>query len=168
LKKQILGLPANAKYNGFTSCPLILDNNDVLLAEFRYGLEPDETFTKWGLDQSEPRKIFYQMSASFGVWRRFVLTSAARGQLLPLGVLQPDAAGDVVWPPRLLPASAGVGGCAIGVGTLQIWNPSFFMQRACSWTRSRQCVSLASGPNLRKQSSRLCLVSGQAQQLVRE
>jgi hypothetical protein len=66
LKKQILGLPANAKYNGFTSCPLILDNNDVLLAEFRYGLEPDETFTKWGLDQSEPRKIFYQMSASSG------------------------------------------------------------------------------------------------------
>lgn len=48
--------PNFLKYNGYTSCPLFVGNNKVLLAEFKYNGELDETFP-WL--QKKPRKIFY-------------------------------------------------------------------------------------------------------------
>jgi len=60
LHKAVHKTQLTAEYTGYTSCPLILDNSDVLLAEFKYGLVPDETFSSIpGLDQSIPNKVSY-------------------------------------------------------------------------------------------------------------
>lgn len=32
------------KYDGYTSCPLLIGDEKVVLAEFKYGAEVDETF----------------------------------------------------------------------------------------------------------------------------
>jgi NADPH-dependent 2,4-dienoyl-CoA reductase/sulfur reductase-like enzyme len=66
------GKVSNAKYDGYTSCPvsalvLVLDVHDVkitqlltgynqlMLAEFKYGLEPKETFAQF-FDQAKPNR----------------------------------------------------------------------------------------------------------------
>lgn len=47
---------ANAKYNGYGSCPLFVGDNKLMLAEFKYGGVPCETFTT---KQDVPLKSFY-------------------------------------------------------------------------------------------------------------
>ncbi|KAJ3834611.1 sulfide-quinone oxidoreductase [Lentinula raphanica] len=49
----------SAKYDGYTSCPLLTGYGELLLAEFKYGLEPKETFP-W-MDQSKPNRFFYHL-----------------------------------------------------------------------------------------------------------
>ncbi|KAH7871893.1 FAD/NAD-P-binding domain-containing protein [Lentinula edodes] len=53
------GKVSTAKYDGYTSCPLLTGYGELLLAEFKYGLEPKETFP-W-MDQSKPNRFFYHL-----------------------------------------------------------------------------------------------------------
>lgn len=63
------GKSPEAIYDGYTSCPLLTEYGKVLLAEFKYGGEPKETFAKWfGIDQIEPRKEFYYLKKDFFPW----------------------------------------------------------------------------------------------------
>lgn len=58
LVSSILGRPLSAKYDGYTSCPLIVGYNQLVLAEFKYDGVVSETFP-W--DQSKPSMIGYYM-----------------------------------------------------------------------------------------------------------
>ncbi|THV51645.1 hypothetical protein BGAL_0103g00040 [Botrytis galanthina] len=56
-------------YDGYTSCPLLTEYGKVLLAEFKYGGVPKETFNKWfGIDQAIPRTEFYYLKKNFFPW----------------------------------------------------------------------------------------------------
>lgn len=48
----------NVGYFGYTSCPIFTGKNQLLLAEFKYDLELDETF---GSFQRSPNSFFYQL-----------------------------------------------------------------------------------------------------------
>ncbi|KAF5358208.1 hypothetical protein D9756_001607 [Leucocoprinus leucothites] len=52
------GQVSNARYDGYTSCPLLTGYGELLLAEFKYGLEPKETFNAF-VDQAKSRQVFY-------------------------------------------------------------------------------------------------------------
>ena len=52
----IQGKPMRASYNGYTSCPLVTGFGKLVLAEFDYDLEPQETFP---FDQSVERRSMY-------------------------------------------------------------------------------------------------------------
>jgi len=59
----------SAAYDGYTSCPLVTEYGKVLLAEFKYGGEPKETFKSWfGIDQATPRRAFYHLKKDFFPW----------------------------------------------------------------------------------------------------
>ncbi|KAF7562259.1 hypothetical protein G7046_g1853 [Stylonectria norvegica] len=63
------GKDAEATYDGYTSCPLVTENGKVLLAEFKYGGVPKETFNAWfGIDQAIPRRAFYYLKKDFFPW----------------------------------------------------------------------------------------------------
>lgn len=63
------GQQPDAAYDGYTSCPLLTEYGKVLLAEFKYGGEPKETFDDWlGIDQVEPRRAFYHLKKDFFPW----------------------------------------------------------------------------------------------------
>jgi len=56
-------------YDGYTSCPLLTEYGKVLLAEFKYGPEPKETFGRLlGIDQATPRRAFYHLKKDFFPW----------------------------------------------------------------------------------------------------
>lgn len=58
-----------ASYDGYTSCPLLTGENKVMLAEFKYGGVPHETFGKMlGIDQGVPRKAFFYLKKDFFPW----------------------------------------------------------------------------------------------------
>ncbi|KAF2848291.1 sulfide-quinone oxidoreductase-like protein [Plenodomus tracheiphilus IPT5] len=58
-----------ASYDGYTSCPLLTGENKVMLAEFKYGGVPKETFGKmFGIDQGVPRKAFFYLKKDFFPW----------------------------------------------------------------------------------------------------
>lgn len=57
----------SATYNGYTSCPLLTEYGKVMLAEFKYGGEPYETFGRF-VDQGEPRRAFYHLKKDFFPW----------------------------------------------------------------------------------------------------
>ncbi len=50
------GKPLSAKYSGYTSCPLVTGYSSLIMAEFGYDLEPDETFP---FDQNKERYSMY-------------------------------------------------------------------------------------------------------------
>jgi sulfide:quinone oxidoreductase len=53
LQASMRGKPLSAKYNGYTSCPpLVTGIGKLVLAEFNYNKEPDESFP---VDQSKER-----------------------------------------------------------------------------------------------------------------
>ncbi|KAH9214628.1 hypothetical protein DL95DRAFT_389343 [Leptodontidium sp. 2 PMI_412] len=63
------GKDPQALYDGYTSCPLLTEYGKVLLAEFKYGGEPKETFNSWfGIDQAVPRRAFYHLKKDFFPW----------------------------------------------------------------------------------------------------
>lgn len=65
--KADAALPAS--YDGYTSCPLLTGESKVLLAEFKYGGVPKESFAKWiGWDQGVPRRAFYYLKKDFFPW----------------------------------------------------------------------------------------------------
>ncbi|NP_001080871.2 sulfide quinone reductase-like [Xenopus laevis] len=51
---------SSAKYDGYTSCPLVTGYRKVILAEFDYSLQPLETFP---IDQGKERRTMYHMKA---------------------------------------------------------------------------------------------------------
>ncbi|KAK1750422.1 putative Sulfide:quinone oxidoreductase mitochondrial precursor [Echria macrotheca] len=55
-------------YDGYTSCPLLTEYGKVLLAEFKYGGEPKETFGGILGDQATPRRAFYHLKKDFFPW----------------------------------------------------------------------------------------------------
>ncbi|KAI0082703.1 FAD/NAD(P)-binding domain-containing protein [Panus rudis PR-1116 ss-1] len=55
------GKISGARYDGYTSCPLLTGYGQLLLAEFKYGGEPKETFASILGDQATPRKLFYYL-----------------------------------------------------------------------------------------------------------
>lgn len=69
LTRALDGLGPDASYDGYTSCPLLTEYGKVLLAEFKYGGEPKETFGSWlGIDQAVPRRAFYHLKKDFFPW----------------------------------------------------------------------------------------------------
>ena len=50
------GMPLPARYNGYTSCPLITGYGKLVMAEFDYDLKPQETLP---FDQSKERLSMY-------------------------------------------------------------------------------------------------------------
>lgn len=69
LLRAMDGKEAQAVYDGYTSCPLLTEYGKVLLAEFKYGPEPKETFANlFGIDQGEPRRAFYHLKKDFFPW----------------------------------------------------------------------------------------------------
>ncbi|KAI6784050.1 Sulfide:quinone oxidoreductase-like protein [Emericellopsis cladophorae] len=63
------GKPVENGYDGYTSCPLLTEYGKVLLAEFKYGGVPKETFGDvFGIDQAEPRRSFYHLKKDFFPW----------------------------------------------------------------------------------------------------
>ncbi|KAL0937083.1 Sulfide:quinone oxidoreductase, mitochondrial [Colletotrichum truncatum] len=63
------GKAPEPKYDGYTSCPLTTEYGKVLLAEFKYGGVPKETFGDLiGFDQAVPRRAFYHLKKDFFPW----------------------------------------------------------------------------------------------------
>jgi sulfide:quinone oxidoreductase len=60
LLASIQGQPLVAKYNGYTSCPLVTGYGKLVLAEFDYEGKPQETFP---FDQSKERLSMYLLKA---------------------------------------------------------------------------------------------------------
>lgn len=52
LKAAMQGQPLTARYNGYTSCPVVTGIGKLVLAEFDYQKQPDESFP---IDQSQER-----------------------------------------------------------------------------------------------------------------
>ncbi|EEY16677.1 Sulfide:quinone oxidoreductase [Verticillium alfalfae VaMs.102] len=66
------GKAPDAIYDGYTSCPLTTEYGKVLLAEFKYGGQPKETFGDLiGFDQAIPRRAFYHLKKDFFPWVYF-------------------------------------------------------------------------------------------------
>lgn len=62
LKSAIAGKPLTAKYNGYTSCPLVTGYGKLVLAEFDYDKHPNETFP---FDQSKERWSMWVLKKYF-------------------------------------------------------------------------------------------------------
>jgi sulfide:quinone oxidoreductase len=62
------GKEPKTTYDGYTSCPLLTGYGKVLLAEFKYGGVPKETFGWLGIDQATPRRAFYHLKKDFFPW----------------------------------------------------------------------------------------------------
>jgi len=56
------GKEMTAQYNGYTSCPLVTGYNKLVLAEFDYDKNPEESFP---IDQSKERMSMYIMKKDF-------------------------------------------------------------------------------------------------------
>jgi sulfide:quinone oxidoreductase len=52
LRAAMQGQPLTARYNGYTSCPVVTGIGKLVLAEFDYQKQPDESFP---IDQSQER-----------------------------------------------------------------------------------------------------------------
>jgi NADPH-dependent 2,4-dienoyl-CoA reductase/sulfur reductase-like enzyme len=68
LLQSMKGKELDATYDGYTSCPLLTEYGKVMLAEFKYGGVPKETFRKLGIDQATPRRAFYHLKKDFFPW----------------------------------------------------------------------------------------------------
>ena len=69
LLQTMEGKEPESVYDGYTSCPLLTEYGKVMLAEFKYGGEPKETFNNWfGIDQGTPRRSFYHLKKDFFPW----------------------------------------------------------------------------------------------------
>ncbi|KAL2256382.1 hypothetical protein VTK26DRAFT_1755 [Humicola hyalothermophila] len=71
------GKDVQGGYDGYTSCPLLTEYGKVMLAEFKYGGVPKETFATLGLDQATPRRAFYHLKKDFFPWVYY--TSMVKG-----------------------------------------------------------------------------------------
>jgi sulfide:quinone oxidoreductase len=82
LLSSLEGKGPKLEYDGYTSCPLTTEYGKVLLAEFKYGSVPKETFGNMlGIDQAVPRRAFYYMKKDFFPWvyKRFMVKGTWAG-----------------------------------------------------------------------------------------
>ena len=56
-KNQELG----GEYHGYASCPLVVSNKAMLLAEFDYSLEMTPSFPTWMFDPAKPHRPYWQL-----------------------------------------------------------------------------------------------------------
>ncbi|KAK3402378.1 hypothetical protein B0T20DRAFT_137986 [Sordaria brevicollis] len=73
LLRTLEGKEVVGEYDGYTSCPLVTQYGKVMLAEFKYGGVPKETFgglpvVGGALDQGTPRRMFYYLKKDFFPW----------------------------------------------------------------------------------------------------
>ncbi|KAK4040439.1 hypothetical protein C8A01DRAFT_15690 [Parachaetomium inaequale] len=68
LVRAMEGGESQPGYDGYTSCPLLTEYGKVMLAEFKYGGVPQETFSRVGWDQATPRRAFYHLKKDFFPW----------------------------------------------------------------------------------------------------
>ncbi|KAJ6496638.1 hypothetical protein C8R47DRAFT_1114910 [Mycena vitilis] len=61
------GKVSTATYDGYTSCPLLTGYNELMLAEFKYGLEPKESFAAQ-FDQAKSNRLFYHLKKDLFPW----------------------------------------------------------------------------------------------------
>ncbi|KAK4056073.1 hypothetical protein OIO90_002804 [Microbotryomycetes sp. JL221] len=64
-----------AKYDGYASCPLLTGHNELMLAEFKYGGVPKETFARFVGSQDKPNAFFYWLKKDFfpqAYWSAFL------------------------------------------------------------------------------------------------
>ncbi|KAJ7097965.1 sulfide-quinone oxidoreductase [Mycena belliarum] len=61
------GKLSTAAYDGYTSCPLLTGYNELMLAEFKYGLEPKESFSAQ-FDQAKSNRFFYHLKKDLFPW----------------------------------------------------------------------------------------------------
>ncbi|RDB21032.1 Sulfide:quinone oxidoreductase, mitochondrial [Hypsizygus marmoreus] len=54
------GRVSSATYDGYTSCPLLTGYGELMLAEFKYGLEPKESFSAI-FNQAKSNRFFYHL-----------------------------------------------------------------------------------------------------------
>jgi sulfide:quinone oxidoreductase len=67
--RSMEGEDVQPAYDGYTSCPLTTGENKVLLAEFKYGGVPKETFNQmFGINQGVPRRAFFHLKKDFFPW----------------------------------------------------------------------------------------------------
>ncbi|EGN93221.1 hypothetical protein SERLA73DRAFT_115948 [Serpula lacrymans var. lacrymans S7.3] len=57
-----------AKYDGYTSCPLLTGYGELMLTEFKYGFEPKESFANYMGDQKTPRRVYYHLKKDLFPW----------------------------------------------------------------------------------------------------
>eukprot|EP00286_Rhodomonas_abbreviata_P008393 CAMPEP_0181323494 /NCGR_PEP_ID=MMETSP1101-20121128/19823_1 /TAXON_ID=46948 /ORGANISM="Rhodomonas abbreviata, Strain Caron Lab Isolate" /LENGTH=448 /DNA_ID=CAMNT_0023431541 /DNA_START=8 /DNA_END=1354 /DNA_ORIENTATION=+ len=62
---KMKGEEMTGKYDGYTSCPILVGDGKLMLAEFLYDLKVQETFP-W--DQSKPSVFFYYVKRDFFPW----------------------------------------------------------------------------------------------------
>ncbi|GAA5932512.1 hypothetical protein JCM1841_000233 [Sporobolomyces salmonicolor] len=63
------------KYDGYASCPLLTGHNELMLAEFKYGGVPKETFAPYLGSQDKPNAFYYYLKKDFFpfvYWNSFV------------------------------------------------------------------------------------------------
>lgn len=70
LLQHMQGKPADARYEGYTSCPIPTEYGKLLLAEFGYDGRIQETF-KPLFNQSKPQRPFYYLKRDFFPWVYF-------------------------------------------------------------------------------------------------
>ena len=73
LLAQIKGEPLSAKYNGYTSCPIVTGYGKLMLAEFDYENKPTETFP---FNQAKERWSMFML-------KRYILPWLYWNQILP-------------------------------------------------------------------------------------
>lgn len=54
-----------AVYDGYTSCPIFVGGNKLMLAEFKYDMELAQTFSK---NQEKPSSFFFRLKKDFFPW----------------------------------------------------------------------------------------------------
>jgi len=68
------GKVAGVEYDGYTSCPLLTGYGKLMLAEFKYGLVPKESFSRY-VDQSRSNRLFYHLKKDlfpYAYWKYMV------------------------------------------------------------------------------------------------
>jgi len=81
------GKEPTARYNGYTSCPILTKRGGLILAEFKYDGELEETFGGV-VDQSQERLAFYYLKTKFFPWAYWNLLITGRW-FGPKGVFEP-------------------------------------------------------------------------------
>ncbi|KAG1831805.1 sulfide-quinone oxidoreductase [Suillus variegatus] len=62
------GKVSSAKYDGYTSCPLLTGYGELMLTEFKYGFVPKESFANYLGDQTKRRRLFYHFKKDLFPW----------------------------------------------------------------------------------------------------
>jgi hypothetical protein len=100
------GKVGDARYDGYTSCPLFIDRGSLLLAEFKYGLERKETFGTL-IDQSKPNKCVLS-SYLPEIWLTFRAFYHLTKDVIPRAYFAKHVKGEwfgprAIFPPQYLP-----------------------------------------------------------------